>query len=83
MSALRTSTPAGISQNLSFLASSPATVGEHRVWLGTKVVGLWQVPNLRLQASLSIKGVKMKLAVGKAEEYVGDSGRAGEGRDKQ
>lgn len=53
------------------------------MWLGTKVVGLWQVPNLRLQASLSIKGVKMKLTVGKAEEYVGDRGRAGEGRDKQ
>lgn len=42
------------------------------MWLGTKVVGVWQVPNLHLQASLSIKGVKMELAVGKAEEYVGD-----------
>lgn len=30
-----------------------------------------------------LKGVKMELAVGKVEEYVGDRGRAGEGRDKQ
>lgn len=53
------------------------------MWLGTEVVGVWQVPNLRLQASLVIKGVKMELTVGKAEEYVGDRGRTGEGQDKQ
>lgn len=54
------------------------------MWLGTEVVGVWQVPSLRLQASLVIKGVKMELVwerwrnMWETEEGLGRAGTSNE-----